>query len=237
MRTSLCCANAAPSLAVVVPNAFERLNACYAQCACNPTGLPGSRGSNLTNRQEIKQDRWQGLGVKGSGLNSNNGSDGATAWPTLPLVVGEEPDESGIWQNTIAAADYALEEASRIQRGVQSNLKLMQEVRALREELRKAHAEIDRYRGMHARVVVGMRQLEDDNAGQLSRLQTENEMLLVRHRVYKLLAEHYAMAALRFEPAVFAEHRDKVLHHILFQRRKGVPVSQIRAADIGFLLL
>ncbi|WP_454722130.1 MULTISPECIES: hypothetical protein [Cupriavidus] len=156
-----------------------------------------------------------------------------TVWPQGDAV----PAGPAVWQNTIAAADVALEEASRIQRGVQHNLRLQQEVRALREELRKAHAELDRYRGMHARVVVGMRQLEEDNAGEVSRLRAESEMLMVRHRVYKLLAEHYALTALRFDPAVFAEHRDRVLQHILFQRRKGAPLSGISAADIGFLLL
>jgi len=169
--------------------------------------------------------------------------DAGTAWPTTRLgdlqgesESGREPGE-GVWQNTIAAADHALEEASRIQRGVQHNLKLMQEVRSLRDELRRAHAEIDRFRGMHARVVVSMRQLEDDHSADMSRLQAENEMLLVRHRVYKLLSEHYATGALRFEPAVFAEHRDRVLEHVLFQRRKGTPVTQIGVADIAFLLL
>ncbi|HBD37005.1 MAG TPA: hypothetical protein DC084_25830, partial [Cupriavidus sp.] len=117
------------------------------------------------------------------------------------------------------------------------NLKLMQEVRTLRDELRRAHAEIDRYRGMHARVVVSMRQLEDEHSVEMSRLQTDNELLLVRHRVYKLLAEHYATAALRFDPAVFAEHRDRVLEHVLFQRRKGMLLTQIGVADIAFLLL
>ena len=167
----------------------------------------------------------------------------ATVWPVVRMPDVDEPlehrDESGegVWQNTIAAADHALEEASRIQRGVQQNLKLMQEVRALREELRRAHTEIDRYRGMHARVVVSMRQLEEDHSAEMARLQADNEMLLVRHRVYKLLAEHYATAALRFDPAVFVEHRDRVLEHVLFQRRKGVPVTQIAAAEIAFLLL
>ncbi|MBB1635426.1 MULTISPECIES: hypothetical protein [Cupriavidus] len=156
-----------------------------------------------------------------------------TVWPQ----VDGQTTGQGLWQNTIAAADVALEEASRIQRGVQHNLKLQQEVRALREELRKAHGELDRYRGMHARVVVGMRQLEEDNAGEISRLRAESEMLMVRHRVYKLLSEHYALTALRFDPATFAEHRDRVLQHILFQRRKGTPVSGIGAADIAFLLL
>ncbi|WP_454731932.1 MULTISPECIES: hypothetical protein [Cupriavidus] len=156
-----------------------------------------------------------------------------TVWPQGDGVAAGP----AVWQNTIAAADVALEEASRIQRGVQHNLRLQQEVRALREELRKAHAELDRYRGMHARVVVGMRQLEEDNAGEVSRLRAESEMLMVRHRVYKLLAEHYALTALRFDPTVFAEHRDRVLQHILFQRRKGAPLSGIGAADIGFLLL
>lgn len=162
--------------------------------------------------------------------------DGEAVWPaTRMAAVGAE--EPGVWQNTIAAADYALEEATRIQRGVQNNLKLMQEVRALREELRKAHAEADRYRGMHARVVVSMRQLEEEQAAEVGRLQTENEMLLVRHRVYKLLSEHYGLAALRFETAAFCEHRDRVLQHVLFQRRKGVALDDIRFRDIAFLLL
>jgi hypothetical protein len=172
-----------------------------------------------------------------------NELDGVTAWPTTRLGIsqgesdpGREPGE-GVWQNTIAAADHALEEASRIQRGVQHNLKLMQEVRTLRDELRRAHAEIDRYRGMHARVVVNMRQLEDEHNAEMSRLQADNEMLLVRHRVYKLLSEHYATGALRFDTAVFAEHRDRVLEHVLFQRRKGTPLAQIGVTDIAFLLL
>ncbi|WP_432257719.1 hypothetical protein [Cupriavidus sp. TMH.W2] len=141
------------------------------------------------------------------------------------------------WQDTIAAADTALEEAARIQRGVQHNLKLMHEVRSLREELRKAHAETDRYRGMHARVVVGMRQLEDEHASAMSQLHAENEMLLVRHRVYRLMAEHYARVALRLDPDTFAAHRDRVLQHILFQRRKGVPPEEIGLSDLAFLLL
>ncbi len=120
---------------------------------------------------------------------------------------------------------------------MQHNLKLMQEVRALREDLRKAHAEIDRYRGMHARVVVGMRQLEDDHTAAMSRLQADNEMLLVRHKVYKLMAEHYARVALRLEPDMFAAHRDRVLQHVLFQRRKGVPPDDISAADVALLML
>lgn len=175
--------------------------------------------------------------------------DSATAWPVIARSADLDGASSqhaapaaaecgeGVWQNTIAAADHALEEASRIQRGVQQNLKLMQEVRALREDLRRAHTEIDRYRGMHARVVVSMRQLEDDHTAEMTRLHADNEMLLVRHRVYKLLSEHYSMAALRFEPVVFAEHRDRVLEHVLFQRRKGVPVTEISAAEIAFLLL
>ncbi|MEM5278795.1 hypothetical protein VSR17_27615 [Cupriavidus taiwanensis] len=141
------------------------------------------------------------------------------------------------WHDTIAAADQALEEAARIQRGVQHNLKLLQEVRALREELRKAHAEIDRYRGMHARVVMGMRQLEEENTSAMSRLQADTEMLRVRHRVYRLLAEHYARVALRLDPQAFAGDRDRVLQHILFQRRKGVLPEEIGLSDLAFLLL
>ncbi|SDO66396.1 hypothetical protein SAMN04488595_101443 [Ralstonia sp. 25mfcol4.1] len=181
-------------------------------------------------------------GLMGSCMKTD--LDAATVWPVITRLADvegasdhrTEPAE-GVWQNTIAAADQALEEATRIQRGVQHNLKVQQELRALREELRRAHAEIDRYRGMHARVVVSMRQLEEDHTTEMTRLQADNEMLLVRHRVYKLLAEHYGTAALRFEPAVFAEHRDRVLEHVLFQRRRGVPVTEISSAEVAFLLL
>lgn len=170
-----------------------------------------------------------------------NDLDSATVGPKPPGAAAAEAADAdgtdGVWQNTIAAADHALEEASRIQRGVQQHLKLMQEVRAMREELHKAHAEIDRYRGMHARVVVGMRQMEEDNNAEIGRLRADNEILQVRHRVYKLLAEHYALAGMRLDPATFAEHRDRVLEHVLFQRRKGVPVTQMAAADIAFLIL
>ena len=165
------------------------------------------------------------------------GIDGTTVWPSSQSGDAEFAPDTNPWQDTIAAADQALEEASRIQRGVQHNLKLLQEVRSLREELRKAHAEIDRYRGMHARVVVGMRQLEDDHTAARSRLEVENEMLLVRHRVYKLMAEHYARAALNLDPETFAAHRDRVLQHVLFQRRRGVSSDDIGYADVAFLML
>jgi hypothetical protein len=71
----------------------------------------------------------------------------------------------------------------------------------------------------------------------MSRLQAENEMLLVRHRVYKLLTEHYGVAALRLDREVFAQHRDRVLEHVLYKRRKGVSLSSITAAEVAFLLL
>lgn len=167
----------------------------------------------------------------------HTGIDGVAVSPLLASGDAAISPDGNPWQDTIAAADQALEEAARLQRGVQHNLKLMQEVRALREELRKAHAETDRYRGMHARVVVGMRQLEDEQAGAMSRLQAENEMLLVRHRVYRLLAEHYARVALRMDPETFAGDRDRVLEHVLFQRRKGVQPERIGLSDLAFLLL
>lgn len=173
---------------------------------------------------------------KGSGMH-HIGIDGTTVWPSSQSGDAEFAPDTNPWQDTIAAADQALEEATRIQRGVQHNLKLLQEVRSLREELRKAHAEIDRYRGMHARVVVGMRQLEDDHTAARSRLEVENEMLLVRHRVYKLMAEHYARVALSLDPETFAAHRDRVLQHVLFQRRKGLSPDDIRYADVAFLML
>jgi uncharacterized protein YPO0396 len=167
----------------------------------------------------------------------HQGIDGTSVWPSLQPDGMESAPDGNPWQDTIAAADQALEEAARIQRGVQHNLKLMQEVRSLREELRKAHAENDRYRGMHARVVVGMRQLEEEQAGTTSQLHAENELLQVRHRVYKLMSEHYARAALRLDPETFAAHRDRVLQHVLFQRRKGVAPDDIRYPDVAFLML
>ncbi|RAS10409.1 hypothetical protein [Cupriavidus alkaliphilus] len=171
----------------------------------------------------------QHTGIDGAAMPASSATSGAGDTAIAP--------DANPWQDTIAAADHALEEAARIQRGVQHNLKLMHDVRALREELRKAHAEIDRYRGMHARVLVGMRQLEEEHASAISRLHADNEMLRVRHRVYRLLGEHYARVALRLDPQTFADDRDRVLEHILFQRRKGVPPEEIGLSDLAFLLL
>jgi len=163
------------------------------------------------------------------------GHTGAT-WLGSQAGLAEAP-VTGVWQDTIAVADQALEEATRIQRGVQHNLKLMQEVRNLRDELRRVQAELDRYRGMHARAVAGMRQIEGDSANEQSRLQGELDQLAIRHRVHKLLGEHYALTALNFDAATYAQHRDRVLQHVLFQHRHGVALEEIRAADISFLLL
>ncbi|SOY47823.1 conserved hypothetical protein [Cupriavidus taiwanensis] len=175
----------------------------------------------------------QHTGIGGAAVTASSASSPTSGSGDHPAIA---PDANP-WQDTIAAADQALEEAARIQRGVQHNLKLLQEVRALREELRKAHAEIDRYRGMHARVVMGMRQLEEENTSAMSRLHADSEMLRVRHRVYRLLAEHYARVALRLDPQAFAGDRDRVLQHILFQRRKGVLPEEIGLSDLAFLLL
>jgi len=159
----------------------------------------------------------------------DEGLDRTTVWP--------DANAHGAWENTIAAADQALEEAARIQRNVQQTLKLQAELRSLREELAKAHAELDRYRGMHARVVLAMRQMEEEHASAATQLQADAELLRVRHRVYRLLAEHYALTALGLDAETFAEHRDRVLQHVLFQKRKGQLISEIRAADLAFLLL
>lgn len=152
-------------------------------------------------------------------------------------TIRPDAEAPGTWEDTIAVADQALEEAARIQRGVQQTLKLQAELRSLREELDKAHAELDRYRGMHARVVRSMRKLEAAHASALSQLEADAERMRVRHRVYRLLAEHYALTALDLDAETFAEHRDRVLQHVLFQKRKGQLISEIRAADLAFLLL
>jgi hypothetical protein len=172
-----------------------------------------------------------------------NGRD--TLWPSERAAGDEWADTAGdpggetegVWQTTIAVADQALEEANRIHRGVQQNLKLMQEVRGLRDELRRAQAELDRYRGMYARAVAGMRQIEGDSVSEQARVQSEYDLLHVRHRVHKLLGEHYAMTALRLDADTYTEHHERVLQHVLFQRRKGVDISAISAGDVAFLLL
>lgn len=207
-----------------------------------PTGGSGTRQSYqaVAVLRPIKPARTsrcrRRAGGKGSGMH-HTGIDDMAVWPSSQFGETEPAADVSPWQDTIAAADQALEEATRIQRGVQNNLKLMQEVRSLREELRKAHAEVDRYRGMHARVVVGMRQLEDDHTAAMSRLQADHEMLMVRHRVYRLMAEHYARTALGLDPETFVAHRERVLQHVLFQRRRGVPPEAISAADVAFLML
>ncbi|MGX6568978.1 hypothetical protein [Cupriavidus necator] len=141
------------------------------------------------------------------------------------------------WQDTIAAADIALGEATRIQRGVRDNLKLHQQLRELKTELRKAHAELDRYRQSHARAVKNLRQCERESDKQVSRLQEQVHNLRLRHRVYKLMTEHYALTALRLVPATLALHRGRVAEHVLFQQGKGVPIPEISLEELGAELL
>ena len=87
---------------------------------------------------------------------SHTGIEDTAVWPTTqfgePAPDPAQRPDATPWQDTIAAADHALEEATRIQRGVQHNLKLMQEVRSLREELRNAvaHGSGAQDRDLHA---------------------------------------------------------------------------------------
>lgn len=161
-----------------------------------------------------------------------NNNEPRTAWPHLQSL-----DQCMGWKDTIAAADLALGEATRIQHGVRANLKLHQQVRELKEELRKAYADLDRYRHTHARAVTNLRQLENENADQGSRLEAKIENLQLRHRVYKLMTEHYARTALRLDPATFALHRDRVVQHVLLQKGKGVPIPKIGLGGVGLQLL
>ncbi len=163
-------------------------------------------------------------GETGSIMNDNIES------PAVRQVDGGEYRQSTGWRDSIITADQALGEATRIQDGIQRSLKLQRDARALREELKKAQADALRYQGLHARVVAAMRQLENDHAAETHRLRAEIGQFLVRHRVY-ILSEHYALVALRFSAKTLAEHRDRVLQHVLFHKRKGRPLSEIGAGE------
>lgn len=144
--------------------------------------------------------------------------------------------ERGIWKSTMAAASKTLEAASRMQQAVGQTLKLQHKIRALRDELHKAEAERDMYRDLHARTVDELQHALDLSPAEWKRVRAETETLQIRHRAYKLLVQHYARAGTPIDAAVFAEQRSRVQQHILFQRRKGIPVSQIQVEDIAFLL-
>jgi hypothetical protein len=147
-----------------------------------------------------------------------------------------EASERGIWKSTMAAASQALGAASRVQQAVGQTLKLQRKIRDLRDELHKMEAERDVYRELHARTVDELHQAVDRSPAEIKRLRAETEALQIRHRAYKLLVQHYARLGVSIDPTVFSEQRSRVQQHILFQRRKGVPVSQITVDDIAFLL-
>ncbi|AOY98124.1 hypothetical protein BKK81_01540 [Cupriavidus sp. USMAHM13] len=150
-----------------------------------------------------------------------------------------ETHERGIWRTTIAAASQALDAATRIQQTVGVALKLQNKVRELRAQLHETRTQRDHYR---ARLEAAQRALrlareqEQDGAAEASRLRADGESLQMRHRAYKLLIDHYARLGLPIDPVVFSGQRRRVLQHILYQRRKGVPLAEIGAKDIAFLL-
>ncbi|KWR81113.1 hypothetical protein [Cupriavidus sp. IDO] len=146
------------------------------------------------------------------------------------------PGSEVVWTNSIVAADQALEEAVTIQRRVQRNLKLQQEVDALCEELRQVQAELHSQRGMHVSAVSSLRQLEKRHAEETARLREEVDLWQVRHRIYKVLAEHYALVLLRFSAEKLSEHRDRLFQHIRFHKRRGQRLSEIGAAEIVSML-
>jgi len=161
-------------------------------------------------------------------------SNSRKAWP-------QEADagDRGIWRTTIAAASQALDAATRIQQTVSLTVKLQNKVRELREQLRKLHAERDHYRAQLAAAQRELKQARENapgNAAEASRLRADGEALQMRHRAYKLLVDHYARAGLPIDPVVFSGQRRRVLQHIVYQRRKGVPLAEIGARDISFLL-
>ncbi|CAG2152292.1 hypothetical protein LMG19282_04158 [Cupriavidus campinensis] len=158
----------------------------------------------------------------------------ADVWPP-ELDTGAGTDR-GLWKSTMAAASQALEAAKGMQAAVGQTLKLQHKIMALRDELHRAEAERDLYRDLHARTLDELNHTLDLSPAEWQRLRAENETLLIRHRAYKLLVQHYARSGMPVDPAVFAEQRSRVQQHILFQRRKGIPVSVIAVEDIAFLL-
>ena len=144
--------------------------------------------------------------------------------------------DRGLWKSTVAAASQALEAAKGMQAAVGQTLKLQHKITALRDELHRVEAERDMYRDMHARTVDELNHTLDLSPAEWQRLRADTEMLQIRHRAYKLLVQHYARAGTPIDPAAFSEQRSRVQQHILFQRRKGIPVSVITADDIAFLL-
>ncbi len=145
-------------------------------------------------------------------------------------------DDRGLWKSTMAAASQALEAAKGMQAAVGQTLKLQRKIMALREELHRAEAERDLYRDLHSRTVDELNHTLDLSPAEWQRLRADNETLQIRHRAYKLLVQHYARSGTPVDAATFAEQRGRVQQHILFQRRKGIPVSVITADDIRFLL-
>jgi hypothetical protein len=147
-----------------------------------------------------------------------------------------EDSERSLWKSTIAAASQALGAATRVQQAVGQTLRLQHKIRALRDELHKAEAERDVYRELHARSVEELHRAIDRSPAEWQRLHGEAESMEIRHRAYKLLVQHYVRAGTPIDQAVFSEQRRRVQQHILFQRRKGIPIRQISVDDIAFLL-
>ncbi|CAG2138380.1 hypothetical protein LMG26411_01550 [Cupriavidus numazuensis] len=165
------------------------------------------------------------------GVTMDTLSEAGIGWP-------QESDtaERGIWKSTMAAASQALGAARNVQQAMAQTLKLQQKIRALRDELHHAEAERDVYRELHQRTVDELHQAVDRSPAEMKRLRAEAETLQIRHRAYKLLVQHYMRIGTPIDPTKFAEQRSRVQQHILFQRRRGIPVARIGVDDIAFLL-
>lgn len=156
----------------------------------------------------------------------------ADGWPPELDADGDRT----LWKSTMAAASQAMEAAKGMHQSVGQALKLQRKIMALRDELHRAEAERDLYRDLHTRTVDELNQTLDLSPTEWQRLRAETETLQIRHRAYKLLVQHYARIGATIDPAIFADQRSRVQQHILFQRRKGIPVSVITVDDIAFLL-
>lgn len=171
-------------------------------------------------------------------MNKHDVVEGRSSHSSLEITTGashaSKPD--GDWRDSIATADVALENATRIQGVLQQNLRLLHEVSELRDALQDAYTRLERYAGMHDDALAATKQVEAERAAERERDLHEMEQLSIRHRTHKLLGEYYALTVLGLDAPSYAKHHECVLHHVQFQHRRGVSVAQVQVKDISRLL-
>lgn len=194
----------------------------------NPRSASRSRSLNEEGDRESPADKDSSQISDGGSMNNNNEQH-------AEVQTASGCAERMVLQDTIAAADLALQKATRIQGGVQDNLALHQQVSSLQEELRHTRDEAERYRDMHAKMVkmvLEMQARETRHAAQFRVLQAENENLLIRRRIYKLLAEYYGFSVLHLDMATLIKQRERILQHLLDEKQKGRSILEVGVAEI-----